>query len=622
MSAVKLFILFFSSVALGYQPTFEISNFPATQVVSGTVSVLNFPATQAVTGTFWQATQPISAASLPLPTGAATAANQSTANGYLSSMDTSLLGLGGIFTGLNQEIGQPSLANGFLLLAENPSGNAVAVKSNASGELITVASGTTAVSGSVSVSNFPVSQAVTGTFWQATQPVSAASLPLPSGAATAAWQSSSDSSLTSIKTAVETLDNAISGNEMQVDVLTMPTVTVNSHNVTNAGTFAVQAAQSGSWTVSGTTTLNGSLPTGTNSIGQVTANAGTNLNTSALALETTQSAMSAKLPASLGSKTSANSMAVVVASDQGAIPVSQSGAWTISASNPSVSQTGVAIPSSATLVGGSDGANLRPLQVDSNYFLKTSQPDYTVSGTITTQNLVPTGTATSNSAVQTAALMGMSGLSVQVSGTYTGALSFQYSNDGAAWETQTNPAMSQNQAGTPNSQINSGNTGMFYLNTQAAKYFRVTALSAVTGTATVTINATDSPSLPLLPTALRVNLMQLQGNTLQGGAGTDHAGAPRTTESTAGSATFSIVNDTNASTTIVSSSSTRRNLSVWNDSTATLYLYFSSSAASTASATVKVLPDGYYEMPQPAYSGQINGIWSSDASGAARITSW
>ena len=40
---------------------------------------------------------------------------------------------------------------------------------------------------------------------------------------------------TSIKTAVEILDNAISGSEMQVDVVTMP-----STAVTNAGTFAVQ----------------------------------------------------------------------------------------------------------------------------------------------------------------------------------------------------------------------------------------------------------------------------------------------------------------------------------------------------------------------------------------------
>ena len=49
---------------------------------------LTFPATQAVTGTFWQATQPVSVASLPLPTGAATNAAQSTAQTSLTAIAT------------------------------------------------------------------------------------------------------------------------------------------------------------------------------------------------------------------------------------------------------------------------------------------------------------------------------------------------------------------------------------------------------------------------------------------------------------------------------------------------------------------------------------------------------
>lgn len=44
----------------------------------------------AVTGTFFQATQPVSAAALPLPTGAATSAAQTTAQTSLSSIDTKL----------------------------------------------------------------------------------------------------------------------------------------------------------------------------------------------------------------------------------------------------------------------------------------------------------------------------------------------------------------------------------------------------------------------------------------------------------------------------------------------------------------------------------------------------
>jgi len=42
--------------------------------------------TQPVSGTFWQATQPVSAASLPLPTGASTSANQTTTNGHLATL--------------------------------------------------------------------------------------------------------------------------------------------------------------------------------------------------------------------------------------------------------------------------------------------------------------------------------------------------------------------------------------------------------------------------------------------------------------------------------------------------------------------------------------------------------
>jgi hypothetical protein len=68
----------------------SVSNFPATQPVSGSVSVSNFPATQAVTGTFFQATQPVSAAALPLPSGASTSALQTTGNSSLSSIDGKL----------------------------------------------------------------------------------------------------------------------------------------------------------------------------------------------------------------------------------------------------------------------------------------------------------------------------------------------------------------------------------------------------------------------------------------------------------------------------------------------------------------------------------------------------
>jgi len=56
-----------------------------------------------------------------------------------------------------------------------------------------------------------------------------------------------ETTATSIKTAVETIDNAISGNEMQVDVITMPTVTVTATNldVQSGGADLATSTQAG-----------------------------------------------------------------------------------------------------------------------------------------------------------------------------------------------------------------------------------------------------------------------------------------------------------------------------------------------------------------------------------------
>ena len=68
----------------------------------------------------------------------------------------------------------------------------VITSGNAANELVISAGGAAKVDGSA------VTQPVSGTFWQATQPVSAASLPLPSGASTAANQATEIASLAAI----------------------------------------------------------------------------------------------------------------------------------------------------------------------------------------------------------------------------------------------------------------------------------------------------------------------------------------------------------------------------------------------------------------------------------------
>lgn len=84
-----------------------------------------------------------------------------------------------------------------------------------------------------------------------------------------------------------------------------------------------------------------------------------------------------------GQKTMANSIPVVIASDQSPVPISGS----ITATNPSVGSNGAAIPTSSTLVGASDGTNLQPLKVDGSGNLKVvdvqGTSPWVVSGTVT-----------------------------------------------------------------------------------------------------------------------------------------------------------------------------------------------------------------------------------------------
>jgi hypothetical protein len=121
-----------------------------TATVSGSVSVSNFPATQAV-----------SAASLPLPTGAATAANQPTnaTAGSTTAGQTGNLNFAAVTTAA------PTYTTGTSNFLSLTTAGALRVDGSAVTQPV---SGTVGVSGSV---------AVTGTFWQATQPVSLASLP-------------------------------------------------------------------------------------------------------------------------------------------------------------------------------------------------------------------------------------------------------------------------------------------------------------------------------------------------------------------------------------------------------------------------------------------------------------
>ncbi len=101
--------------------------------------------------------------------------------------------------------------------------------------------------------------------------------------------------------------------------------------------------------------------------------------------------------------------------------------------------------------------------------------------------------------------------------------------------------------------------------------------------------------------------------TITGGRLDVNAGA-----TSAATAVLSNVNDTNVSATLLASNANRLGATIWNDSTAVLYVKFGTTASAT-DCVVKLIADGYYEVPF-GYTGRIDGVWASDASGAARIT--
>jgi hypothetical protein len=86
---------------------------------------------------------------------------------------------------------------------------------------------------------------------------------------------------------------------------------------------------------------------------------------------------------------------------------------------------------------------------------------------------------------------------------------------------------------------------------------------------------------------------------------------------TSATATLSNVSGSASSVTLLALNAARKGASIYNDSTAILYVKFGTTASAT-SFTVKMAADAHYEVPF-GFTGRIDGIWAS-ATGAARIT--
>lgn len=121
-------------------------------------------------------------------------------------------------------------------------------------------------------------------------------------------------------------------------------------------------------------------------------------------------------------------------------------------------------------------------------------PNVTSTGTITTQNLVPAGAATAGSAVELT-LNGYSNVAIQTTGTYTGALTLQGTVNGTTWVTFGGTPLINTNTGGVLATITSALQSTFQAEVGGFLKVRVTGLAAVTGTATVTLIASQASTM-------------------------------------------------------------------------------------------------------------------------------
>lgn len=254
-------------------------------VNDGDVSSSNpMPITGALTDTQLRASAvPISAAALPLPSGAATSANQSTEIASLASIDGKIVAV---------NTGAVTVSSSAL-----PSGASTAAKQPALGTAGTPSADVITVQGISSMTALKVDGSAV------IQPISATTLPLPTGAATETTLASLNSKVTAVNTGAVVVSSSV-----------LPS---------GASTAANQATE-----IASLASIDGKLN-------------------------------------SLGQKTMANSVPVVIASDQSAVPISGTVATTAPVNlNSSGSAAGATVTTVVTLTAPSNAVGFILMNTD------------------------------------------------------------------------------------------------------------------------------------------------------------------------------------------------------------------------------------------------------------------
>lgn len=217
---------------------------------------------------------------------------------------------------------------------------------------------------------------------------------------------------------------------------------------------------------------------------------------------------------------------------------------------------------------------------------------------ITTQNLVPGGTATDGSAAELPGLINEGEVAIQVTGTYTGALTPQGTVDGANWVNLA--GVTNASTGETSATIPSGAVGIYRCDTSGLAGYRTSANGAVTGAAKVTTKSITGPA---------------SGGGSSGPA--TSVGVP----AAKAAPVLTNVADSATSVTIEAANSLRHQLIIVNDSTALMRIKYGSGASATSYTWPPLAQWDHVVIDGDDYTGIVTAIWDTAPGGFARVTS-
>ena len=166
------------------------------------------------------------------------------------------------------------------------------------------------------------------------------------------------------------------------------------------------------------------------------------------------------------------------------------------------------------------------------------------------------------------------------------------------------------------------------INPLKLRYVRARISVAFTGTTPgARINSVDYSAKHTLPQILRTsvlntvtgNITNIGGATITANAGAIAGGTQRVIIATGNTGTLSSVTSAATATSLLTASSSRVGVIIYNESTSNLFLLLGTGTVSATNYTTVVAPNSPFVVPDRFTALKIDGIWAT-ANGSARIT--